>query len=178
MAYAQQLDTVAVRLDGGAGGSGGGTIGPGTSTTFTDGSVIFAQGGVLAQDNANFSFNNTTHIFTAAGGILGKVVPSAKTASYPVVAGDSGKLFTNTGSSGTITFSLPAVASGLAYSFYVADNHTVVIDAAGTDLIRIDGSVSSAGGTLTSNAQGDFIQVYSNGVVWFAGGGQGSWTAA
>lgn len=49
--------------------SGGGSIGPTTPTDFTEGSVIFAgANGLLAQDNANFFWDNTANQLVIPGG--------------------------------------------------------------------------------------------------------------
>lgn len=66
-----------------------------------------------------------------AGGATHRVV-EAKTASYTVVAADGGKLFTTTGASGAITFTLPAIAgisAGWFAEFYNTVNQNMVITA-------------------------------------------------
>jgi hypothetical protein len=55
-----------------------------------------------------------------------------------------------------------------------------VITAAGTQIIRIGGSASSAGGTVTNTAIGNALTLtYSaTNTVWIARGVQGNWTIA
>lgn len=59
----------------------------------------------------------------------------AKTASYTIVPGDIGKLFTNRGASGAVTFTLPVVAnltSGWWCEFFVVANQSFVIASNGS----------------------------------------------
>lgn len=61
---------------------------------------------------------------------------AAKTASYQVVAGDIGTLFTNRGASGAVTFTLPAVAdvwTGWWCEVFAAAAQNVVVASAGSN---------------------------------------------
>lgn len=68
----------------------------------------------------------------------------AKTASYTVLAADSGTLFTNAGASGAITFTLPTRAANLQYWFYVvAEQNVTISSAAGSDIVAHGNATAS-----------------------------------
>jgi hypothetical protein len=110
-----------------------------------------------------------------AGNML-RVVP--KTSDYTLVgdaaASDCGKLFTNTGASGQVIFSLPASAVGLNYSFCVTAAQYLQVKAAGSDVIYLGTGVTSAAGYLRGASIGTafkvscpksgfwFVECYSN----------------
>jgi hypothetical protein len=79
----------------------------------------------------------TDAIITAAEFTSFTTTVSEKTASYSVVAGDSGKTFTNEGSSGTVEFDLPEAAVGLQYCFASVDSgdYTITVDPEASDQI-------------------------------------------
>lgn len=61
--------------------------------------------------------------------------PSAKTANYTVLSNDNRQCFTNVGASGTVTFTLPAAAVGLEYTFYRSASQAVRVDPNGSETI-------------------------------------------
>lgn len=69
-----------------------------------------------------------------------------KTAEYTIVAGDTGKIFTNRGASTPIKFTLPAAAAGLTHTF-VAIEDLIEIAVASGDTIR-----RPLGGTISNSA--------------------------
>lgn len=70
---------------------------------------------------------------------------SDKTANYTVLTSDSGKVFTNNGATGFVTFTLPAAAAGYEYTFIVADAYGVIVAPAGDDTICYNGSTFTLG---------------------------------
>lgn len=95
----------------------------------------------------------------------------AKTTAYPVVAADSGTLFTNVGAVGGVTFTLPTLASGLSFGFLaVADFAITVASAAGDDMVTVnDASADSVAFSTAGDIMGGFVRVYSNvaGTKWY-----------
>lgn len=93
--------------------------------------------------------------FGSGGSAFRKV--EAKAASYTVVAADSGKLFTTTGASGAITFTLPAVAglpTGWFAEFYNTVDQNMVITAPAGLLV---GTHSAASTTVTFSTASEKI---------------------
>lgn len=115
-----------------------------------------------------------------ANGLQGKRTVLAKAASPVTVAvGESRALYTNEGSGGSITFNLPAAAANLEYLFFVQAAHNVVVDAAGTNTIRIAAGVSSAGGTATNGTVGGVLHLVAiNATEWVALSSTGTWALA
>lgn len=92
------------------------------------------------------------------GAVLQKYVVEAHTSGDTLLLTESNSTHTNTGAGGSITIVLPAASTlGLEFTFYVGAAQNLVIDAAGTDLIRNGASVSSAGGTATNGTVGSTI---------------------
>lgn len=114
----------------------------------------------------------------------------AKTANYTVTYADSGSLFSNTGASGAITFTLPTAIVGMEYRFYVGAAFELRVDPGANDKHQYGsltgGIVSMADGEyLTSSSAGAFLHIicYDAAVGWVvmgdtAGGvgGIGAWT--
>lgn len=85
-------------------------------------------------------------------------------------------------STAALTMTMPASPSiGDTISFAANTAGTLVLQAAGSQIIRIGSSVSTAGGTMTNSAIGDSVTlVYdSTNTVWMSiGAPQGAWTPA
>jgi hypothetical protein len=102
---------------------------------------------------------------------------SIKAASYVVQATDSGAWFSNTGATGSITFTLPTAFAGFN-SCFVADAAQVIVIAADSGhTIRNATSVTAAGGNFTSNGtQGELLCVIAiNTTEWYVSHISGSW---
>lgn len=163
-------------FDGIVGGGGGG-IGPGTFSIGSTGTVIAGTGAWTFNNSALTIWSNTT----VYGTLYWPISVQAVTAS-PKAVGDAerGRLYTNEGASGAITFNLPAASGGRHYYFYVQSANNMVITAAAGDTIRIAGSVSSSGGTATNGTVGSFIHLVEiNATEWVAmGTPAGTWVLA
>lgn len=102
-------------------------------------------------------------------------------AATPVslVDADSGKAFTNEGATSQIVMELPAAKTGLKFNFIAQDADGIQVKASAGDTIREAAAVSSAGGTATSGALGDCLElVCVNETEWFATSSVGTWTLA
>jgi hypothetical protein len=113
-------------------------------------------------------------------GRAGRTV-EAKTANYTVVANtDNGKIFTNEGAGGAITFALPAATVGQWYRFTAKAAQELRIDPNGTETIALPstGAQQAAGAYLTANADGESVEVVCvKAGVWEAVSYTGTWTA-
>jgi hypothetical protein len=129
-------------------------------------------------DRAKLTSSGTIWDFTGAtGGLNSRTSFGAKTSGYTLLTADSGGVFTNGEAVGSVTFSLPAAAAGLHYKFYVTTNQNFVIDAAGSDTIRLTSSVTASGGNLTSSTVGNTIElIYIGTGQWGVLAHEGSWT--
>jgi hypothetical protein len=140
--------------------------------TPTGAGTIGTRYGIYQQDTAATN--------ALLGGTLAAAAIAPKTAGYTVTATEPDKVFTNEGAGASVTFTLPAAAAGLRYTFYVQAAKQVVLDAAAGDTIRVAATVSSAGGTATNaGTQGDYIEIIAiNATEWVEIRSRGTWTLA
>lgn len=99
---------------------------------------------------------STTVARFGEGGNVVRVV-SAKTASYTVVAADGGKLFTTTGASGAVTFTLPAIAgivAGWFVEFFNTVGQNMIITAPAGLLVAMNNAAAT---TATFSTAGELI---------------------
>ena len=91
----------------------------------------------------NFMFDDS--IIGTYGQQLVPVREVTKTADYTAVTADSGTLFDNTGATGAVTITLPAIAVGLSMGIVVlADQSMTIASAAGNDIAAFnDASATS-----------------------------------
>lgn len=110
---------------------------------------------------------------------MGLRTVEAKTANYTVTTNDVGKLFTNEGASGAITFALPAATVGLWYDFVVKAAQELRIDPNGTETVSLPTGVQQAAGKyISADAIGERISVECvKAGVWETRMGVGTWTA-
>lgn len=174
--------------------SGGGTatslkLGAGSATTPAIAHAADGNTGIYFGTDAIFFVANASAIFqirTSAGGGLFSATSAdmfgftrfveahTEVAAAPHVIGatsDNMLVFTNEGTGAAQHQDLPTAAAGLTYTFIVQDPSAfgMVINAATGDTIRIDGSVSSAGGTATATVQGSSVTLCAiNATEWLA----------
>ena len=116
---------------------------------------------------------------TTTGTLSATVTSVTKTASYSVLAADSFVHFDDIGAAGTVTFTLPAAAAGLSFTFTEYTAHNMVLQAAGTDIINIGLSPSTAGGTQTAGGAYSSVTLEAHGTgIWVASAALGAWTPA
>lgn len=104
----------------------------------------------------------------------------AKTANYTVVANtDNGKVFTNEGAAGAITFALPAATVGQWYRFVVKVAQELRLDPNGSETISLPTGVQQAAGKyITADAIGERISIECvKAGIWETSEGVGTWTA-
>lgn len=142
-----------------------------------------AKDGTLAGD---YTFSGAVSFTGAMNGVR-KSVTTTTASAITVTAAQSGEVFLATASSGTQTFTLPAPAEGLIYTFIAghADGE-ILIDPNGTESITATAfaavgadadtaivAVTSGTGiknTAASNAVGDSITLVSDGTSWYGVG--------
>ncbi len=94
----------------------------------------------------------------------------SKTAAYQVLAGDNFTLFDNVGATGSITFTLPAIANGYCFGFRVqADQTVVVASSEGANMIALNNAVANSVAFSTASQKiGGMVMVYTNpaGTKW------------
>lgn len=123
--------------------------------------------------------SDSTGFWTFSNGFSYKMTILPEAANYPIVAADSGKVLTNTGAGGAVTFTLPASAVGLHYFFSVEVAASFVIKAVGADIIQIAGAASSAAGTATNATVGSTLHlICSKAGKWVSFAREGTWTLA
>ncbi len=132
-------------------------------SAFTNGSIPYVSSGILAQENANLSYDETLNIFKA----LRVAFTPTSLAVTTTLGATHGR---NINASGTITLTLPAAATsaGVEYLITKTDSSatTVTIDANGAELIN-----GQANTTLV--AQYSTAYLICNGTGWnlFSSGG-------
>ncbi len=132
-----------------------------------------------------FEDANGTDVFsvTESGSLMYRELTESPVADPALTAAESGKTIYLAGTGHTVT--LPAVANGLVFRFVIsgAFGTDYVITPAAVDLIAGSLNVNGAnvdcdvGDTLTFEDGvediGDFVELRSNGTLWFIGGSQG-----
>ena len=103
----------------------------------------------------------------------------AKAANYTVVAStDNGKIFTNQGASGAITFALPAATVGQWFQFIVKAAQELRIDPNGTETIALPTGVQQAAGKYVgADAIGERLEIECVKAGEWDAKGVGTWTA-
>lgn len=111
------------------------------------------------------SYHTNPNARSIAGG---KRPISAKTSNHTVLVGESGTIFTTEGADGEVVFTLPAVAAGLYFSFYSAENQDLVVAAPSANTLIAFNNVAATQvslGTSNQKAGGGF-NVWSDGAKW------------
>lgn len=148
--------------------------GAGAPTSGTSGTgVNFAGPGSLYVDRTNSLLyvnvgTAASPSWAPAGGGTRKI--AAKTANYTVVAADCGTLFTNTGATGAVTFTLPAETNtGLWFEFMVTAGQNVTVTAAAGKLVAFNNAAATS---ITYSTAGELIgsgvRVACDGTKWIA----------
>lgn len=131
---------------------------------------------------------STTSTVTASGGFVGpsSLTSNSATAGATVVltAAQSGQTFINVSTSGSPSWTLPAAANGLKYTF-VCGNTTAgfTVTAAGTIHAKTSATGTAISGTTLTNTQGtavvnDTITLVSDGTAWWMTAQSGIFAAA
>lgn len=122
--------------------------------------------------NGRFTFDDDLPL---AAGFLGpflREVPVTQAASpYLISASENGTLFTTTGASGAVTFTLPTVAPGLRYAFYnTVDQNITINGMAGNGIVFNNAAANSIAYSTSGQKIGVGILIESNaaGTKWFA----------
>lgn len=105
---------------------------------------------------------------TKYGGPAKKV--EAKTSAYTVTIWDNGKFFTNEGASGSVTFTLPAPAAGLAgiqYEFCTVAAQAIVIGVTGNDKLIVHGDAAADTVTTAATIGQHFTATCVGATGWF-----------
>jgi hypothetical protein len=103
----------------------------------------------------------------------------AKTANTTLTNNDCGKVFTNEGAAGAITFALPAATVGMRFRFQVLVAQELRIDPNGTETIGLPstGAQQAAGKYITADAVGEGIEIFCVKAGSWHVRGVGTWTA-
>ncbi len=88
----------------------------------------------------------------------------AKTADYTVTASDNNTIFTNAGASGAVNFTLPTIAKGLRYRFFVEADQTLTVTSVVADTLVVfnDAAADSIAFSTSSEKIGGGIEVIAN----------------
>jgi hypothetical protein len=103
-------------------------------------------------------------------GALAAPVIEAKTAAYTVLPEDIGKIFTNRGASGSVTYTLPQlnrIQSGWNARFFVAAGQTIIVAAPANKLTTFNNATA----TSISFAQageliGNYVEIVYDGTTY------------
>jgi hypothetical protein len=88
----------------------------------------------------------------------------AKTADYTVLEADNGTIFTNQGAAGAVNFTLPTIAKGLRYRFFVEANQNLTITSVVADTLVVfnDAAADSIAYSTASEKIGGGLEVIAN----------------
>lgn len=92
------------------------------------------------------------------------------TADDTITAGESGKVFFNTGAASLVTLTLPAAADKLKFTFIVTDTSGLAVTAA--DTIQVGGTSAN---TFTCTQLGGSLTLYGFSGGWVASSSQRTW---
>lgn len=102
---------------------------------------------------------------------------NAVTTETTLTVADSGKTYTNEGTSTKIIFNLPPAVANLMYTFIVQDSDGLRIIANTGDTIRIGSTVSKLAGYVENLTIGNMIKLVAiNATEWIAEYQIGTWT--
>lgn len=141
----------------------------------------FAIGTYLMTINTTYNAMQFQNYSGPTLSIIGGIPTNPRTSSQTFVntynAGESGILTTNTGASGAVTITLGGASVNAHHYFAVTAGQNLIVDALGTDTIRIGASVTAAGGNLTSNTIGNTLHIVCvKSGEWFVVSHEGTWT--
>jgi len=139
------------------------------------------QLGDTAGGDASVEYDTTTHnaVLWAGAGHIGvkKIIEVEAATSETVLATESGKVFINTSGAGTATFTLPAAAAGLTFTFIdisiIAGDH-IVLQAGSGDAIN-SGTVAKAYKNTTTARPQAVTLVAVNATSWEVADQVGTW---
>ena len=152
--------------------------------TCIEGSLpVVQQNGLNTEKPANFG---STVAFTVAPTGPQTSPTSTNTlvgATVVLTAADSGKVFINRSTSGTPSWTLPAAADGLTFTFVVADTTAGFTVTGGTIKAKTSATGTAISGTTLTNTQGtavvgDTITLVCDGTTWRMVSQSGIFTAA
>lgn len=88
----------------------------------------------------------------------------AKTADYTVTSADNNRIFTNRGAAGAVNFTLPTIAKGLRYRFFVEADQTVTVTSATADTLVVfnDAAADSIAASTAGEKIGWACEVIAN----------------
>ena len=119
-------------------------------------------------------------LLNVPGGFGAVVEPSTAGVGAPnaVIAAESGKVFTNEGSTATNYHTLPTAAAGLTFTFIRSDaSDDIRITAAAGDVIVLAGTATKAAGYVQSQNQWDLVVLVAvDATSWVATTVMGAWT--
>jgi hypothetical protein len=110
-----------------------------------------------------FILNPSGPSIVPGGGPVGFAAKTV-TANYSIALTDAGLAFNNSGATGDITLSLPAIGTnnGLTYCFNAIAAHNLTISPAGSNIIVLGTAIGNVSGSLTTNVQNASICITAN----------------
>lgn len=115
---------------------------------------------------------------TAPAAFCANALVSAKTTAYPVVAADTGTVFTDEGAGGAFAFTLPTAVVGYRYTFIRTTANTITVTAAAADTIQVEGTTTAAAGSITLDTDGASVTLVAiNATEWITVAKTGTVTA-
>jgi hypothetical protein len=94
---------------------------------------------------------------------------TAKTSSYSLLESDSGGLFTTTGASGAVTFTLPAVSGSAGLNYWIfntVDQNIIITGPADTLVVKNDAAADSLTHDTSNEKIGHSFFCVSDGSKW------------
>ena len=133
--------------------------------------AVIVGGPVVASKLYNLDALARAHMYNRfifdddlAGNMFGWRQVIAKTANYTVTAADNGTIFTNQGAAGAVNFTLPTIARGLKFRFFVEADQNLTITAAAADTLVVfnDAAADSIAFSTASEKIGGCFEVIAN----------------
>ena len=149
-----------------------------TPTTDSDYGFLYGKT-VSSAVEAHYKDSAGNEVQLTSGGVssIGYTV-TAKTADYTVKATEckNNVCFANTGTTGVVTFTLPAGVAGYRVQFLVTDTDGIRIDPPAGVSMRLLGTTTTAAKYIQSSETGTFIDFVFDGTYWTVVNIVGGWT--
>lgn len=149
----------------------------GTETTSASSTAAPAQHDLAGAEHIEDTladFNSKVTDFS-----VGAPVTQQATTPVTITASDSGKSYTDEGSSAQIEFTLPTAVSGLEFTFLIQSANGIKVIAASGDTIRIAGTESAVAGNIAAATIGNVVKLKAiNDTEWLSVSTQGTWVVS
>jgi hypothetical protein len=136
----------------------------------------FNRGVIAASDDAGFRERNVLgNLNRNYPTVLLSKTAVAKTSDYTILKADADTIFTNTGASGTVVFTLPSVkvSHGVVFRFHAFAAQIIRALPQTGEAINLNGSAVVTKYLNLAAVIGNYVDIYCDGTQWLVTGWSG-----